>query len=115
MTKLTQRNKSFELDAYYAFMTKPEVNRYLTRRTLNRRAHARKDSANWILWLLAGNFPKIGSQTEATHNASNVARIRCGINFVLRLFDRLLRNYFTRLCKFNVTSGNTYLNHRLQF
>lgn len=32
-TKLTQRNKSFELDAYYALMTKPEVNRYLTRRT----------------------------------------------------------------------------------
>jgi len=29
---LTQRNKSFELDAYYEFMTKPEVNRYLTRR-----------------------------------------------------------------------------------
>jgi len=60
--------------------------------------------------VINGQFSKNHPQTKAARNAFSVAKIRYNVNFVSRLFDHLLRNYFTRPCKFNIISGNSPVN-----
>lgn len=60
--------------------------------------------------VINGQFPENRPRTEAACNVLSLARIRCNVNFVSRLFDRLLGNYFIRPRKFNVISGNPSLN-----
>ena len=60
--------------------------------------------------VINGQFSENHPQTKAARNAFSVAKIRYNVNFVSRLFDRLLRNYFTRPCKFNVIFGNPPVN-----